>query len=81
MILFRDRGGPTSYERATRDTAEVLQAYVDLAASLPAGTRACEAYRRSALTAFENWRHHAMQSGQLQQADEDHLLEILAQDQ
>lgn len=68
------------HERATQDAAEVIQAYVDLAGLLPAGTRGCEAYGRAALAAFENWRDQALRAGQLQQADEQRLLEILAQD-
>jgi len=69
-----------NYERATRDAAEIIQAYVDLAGLLPAGSYGCDAYRRSALIAFENWCHEAQRSDQLQQADERRLLEILAQD-
>jgi len=69
-----------NYERATQDAAEIIQAYVDLAGSLPAGSYGRDAYRRSALIAFENWRHQAQRSGQLQPADERHLLEILPQD-
>jgi hypothetical protein len=79
MNIFRVRGDST-YERATQDAAEVIQAYVDLAGSLPAGSRDCEAYLRSALTAFDKWRDQALRLGQLQQADERRLLEILAQD-
>ncbi len=79
MNIFRFKGN-FRYEHATRDAAEVIQAYVDLAGLHPAGTRTCEAYSRSALTVFKNWREQALRSGQLQQADERRLLEILAQD-
>lgn len=79
MTVFRDLID-FNYERATRDAAEIIQAYEDLAGSLPAGSYGCDAYRRSAHIAFTNWRRQAQLSGQLQQADERHLLEILAQD-
>lgn len=70
-----------NYDRATQDATEIIQAYMDLAGMLPAGTRGCDAYRRSARDAFEKWRCRALRSGHFQQADERRLLEILAQDQ
>jgi hypothetical protein len=70
---------PYDYDRATNGLAERLQAYMDEAATYPAGSPQREGIRGTARHVYENWRRFAEEEGALDPDDDAHCLAILRQ--
>lgn len=78
---FYDHTQPLYYDyaQATNGLAEKLQAYMDLAASHPAGSAPREGIRGTAQQVYENWRRLATEAGAMKPEDDARFQTILAQ--
>jgi hypothetical protein len=68
---------PYDYARVTNGLAERLQAYVDEAATYPAGSPQREGILGTARGTYDDWRWRAKEEGALDPGDDARFLAIL----